>query len=347
MADTKFRTFAAFGEIMLRLSPPGKERLFQSSNLLASFGGGEANVLVSLAAFGHRTRFITFVPDNSLGEAVSAELRKRGVGTEFVLKKPGRLGIYFAEPGSGVRPSRILYDRGHSSCSQAGPGDIEWDRALAGVDWFHVTGITPALSPTAAALTEQGMRSARAKNIKVSLDLNFRSKLWNYGRSAPEVMNGLAEKADVLMANEEDFEKALGMSFDGVRESGLLDAAGAETATELVFRRFPGLEAATVTLRRSLSADRVVWSAVLRTKDGFWAGPTHEIFPVVDRIGSGDAFAAGFIHGWTRGDGPEKALAFAVAASCLKHTIPGDFNEVSEAEVMDLVRGEASGRIRR
>lgn len=337
---------AAFGEIMLRLSPSGKERLFQTPQLLAGFGGAEANVLASLAAFGHRTRFVSIMPDNALGRAALAELRKRGVGTDFVLLGGNRLGLYFSEPGSSQRPSRILYDREHSSLAEAGPGHIDWDRALKEVDWFHVTGVTPALSASCAALTGEALRAARAAGIKVSLDLNYRAGLWRYGKSAPEIMGALAAMAHILMANEEDCRKALGVSL-GPEDAGELDHASAENVTGRVMERFPGLEAVTVTLRRSLSADHNAWSAVLRTRDGFWTGPSYDIAPVTDRIGSGDAFAAGFIHGWTKPDGPEKALSFAVAASCLKHTVPGDFNPVTEAEVTELLGGDAFGRIKR
>jgi len=329
---------------MLRLSPSGKERLLQGAHLQASFGGGEANVLVSLAALGHRTRFITFVPDNALGDAAAAELRKRGVGTDFVLRREGRLGLYFLEHGSGPRPSQVLYDRERSSLEKAGPGDVDWGRALKGVAWFHVTGITPALSPSAAALTEEGVREARAAGIKVSLDLNYRSKLWRYGKTAPEVMGGLAAAADILLANEEDCRKALGISA-GTDSKAAADLRSAEKLTALVMERFPGLEALAVTLRGSLGADRNLWTAVLRTREGFWCGPSYDIFPVTDRVGAGDAFAAGFIHGWSRPFGPEKTLGFALAASCLKHTIPGDWNLISESEALGLLEGDGSGRI--
>ncbi|OGD30554.1 MAG: 2-dehydro-3-deoxygluconokinase, partial [Candidatus Aminicenantes bacterium RBG_13_63_10] len=278
-------TVAAFGEIMLRLSPPGRERLFQSPQLQASFGGGEANVLVSLAAFGHKTRFLSLVPENAVGNAAVAELRRRGVGTDFILRRGGRLGIYFAEPGSSQRPSRVIYDREHSSLAEARPGDIDWDRALSGIDWFHVTGITPALGAAAAALTLEALRASRAAGIKVSLDLNHRSTLWRYGKSAPEVMDGLAALADVLMANEEDCQKSLGLSLGSVQTADGMDIPSAEKMTGLVMSRFPQLKAMTMTLRRSFSADRNGWSAVLRTRDGFWTGSTYDISTVVDRIG--------------------------------------------------------------
>jgi len=338
--------FAALGEIMLRLSPPGRERLFQTPQLLTCFGGAEANVLVSLAAFGHRTRFVSFVPDNALGSAALAELRRRGVGTDFVLIGGDRLGLYFSEPGSSQRPSRILYDRERSGLAEAGPGDVDWGRVLKDVDWFHVTGITPALSPSCAALTAEALRAARAAGIKVSLDLNHRARLWRYGKSAPEIMNELAAMADILMANEMDCRNALGVSL-GTDDADELDQASAEKATGRVMDRFPGLEAVTVTLRRSFSADHNAWSAVLRTRDGFRTGRSYDIFPVTDRIGSGDAFAAAFLHGWCKPFGPQKALDFAVAASCLKHTVPGDFNPVTEAEAMELLGGDAFGRIKR
>jgi 2-dehydro-3-deoxygluconokinase len=336
MSEAPAPLIAAFGEIMLRLSPPGRERLFQSPRLRVFFGGGEANVLVSLSAFGRRTRFISVVPPNPAGDSAVAELRRRGVGTEWVLRGGRRLGVYFAETGSSQRPSRVVYDREGSALSDARPGDIDWKSALAGAGWLHVTGITPALGAAAAELTREALKEAEAGGIKVSLDLNHRSKLWNGGRSAPEVMNGLASWADVLLANEEDIQKSLG-----------LDADSVDTLTASVMDRFPRLEAAAVTLRRSLGADRNGWSAALRTRRGFWTSRDYDIMPIVDRIGAGDAFAAGIIHGWSGRWEPRRTLEFAAAASCLKHTVPGDFNLVTEAEVEDLVAGDATGRIKR
>jgi len=341
------KTIATFGEIMLRLSPPGNEKLFQSPHLSARFGGGEANVAVSLALLGHRVRYISIVPDQPIGEAAMAELRKWGVETEYVLRQGKRLGIYFAETGANQRPGQVIYDREHSALAEAGPGAIDWESAFLGVDWFHVTGITPALSASAAELTIEAVRMARHKGLKVSLDLNYRGKLWKYGQAAPEVMGRVVAFADVALGNEEDFQKSLGIESDADVESGSLRLSSYEKLTALVLERFPSLELVAVTIRESRSADRNVWSAVLRDKKEFIPAPRYEITDIVDRIGGGDAFAAGLIHGLDLFGEEEKALSFAVAASCLKHSLPGDFNLARESEVLALMRGEASGRIKR
>lgn len=335
-----------FGELMLRLSPPGRERLLQSGELRATFGGGEANVAVSLAHLGHPAAYLTVLPDHPVADAGLAELRRHGVATDGVVRRGRRMGIYFAEPGSGPRPSQVLYDRDGSAIAEAGPGDIDWVRALAGAAWLHVSGITPALSRTAAELTREGMAAAKAAGLTVSLDLNFRAKLWRYGAAASEVMPGLAGLADLLLANEEDCQKALGIGA-APGPDGRLDAASAEGLTAAVMAAFPRLSRVAITLRASRSADRNGWSAVLRGRSGFLRGPAYEIEGIVDRIGAGDAFAAALIHGLLAFDDEAKALAFAVAASCLKHTIPGDFNLVSEKDVLALASGDATGRIRR
>jgi 2-dehydro-3-deoxygluconokinase len=341
------KTIAAFGEIMLRLSPPGNERLFQSPQLSARFGGGEANVAVSLALFGHRVRYISVVPDQAIGEAAVAELRKWGVETDHVLRQGKRLGLYFAETGANQRPGTVIYDRGNSAIAEAGPGAIDWDAAFRGTDWFHLTGITPALSASAAELTLQGVREAKEKGITVSLDLNFRGKLWKYGRTAAEVMVKIVPFADVAIGNEEDYQKSLDIPLDADVPSGSLPLSSYEKLTALVMERFPNLELAAVTLRESRSADRNIWSAALRDKKGFIPGPRYEIADIVDRIGGGDAFAAGLIHGLDLFGDDRKALSFAVAASCLKHSLPGDFNLATESEVLALMKGDTSGRIRR
>ena len=340
-------SFASFGELMLRLSPPGNERFLQSPSFEASFGGGEANVAVSLARFGHAARFISVIPANPLGDAAVAELMRRGVGTSSIVRSDGRLGIYFAEPGAGPRPSVVLYDRESSAIALAAPGAIDWGRALEGVDWFHTIGITPALSRSAAALTREAVDAARSRGIRISIDLNFRSKLWRYGVPAPEVMRVLFAEADLGIANEEDCRLALSMRGGAFGPDGAADPDLVEELLEAVMAEFPRLERMAVTLRESRSADHNVWSAALRGRSGFRMGPRLEIFPVVDRIGAGDAFAAGLIHGLHAFDSEEDALAFAVAASGLKHTVPGDFNLASEAEVRSVMSGDVSGRIRR
>jgi 2-dehydro-3-deoxygluconokinase len=338
---------ATFGEIMLRLSPPGKERLFQTPRLEAVFGGAEANAAVSLAILGHRSRWISVVPPNPVGEAALGELRRYGVDVGAVVRAGRRLGIYFAEPGANERPSQVLYDRDGSGLAEAKPGDIDWAAALAGMDRLHVTGITPALSASAAALTLEAVKAARAGGLAVSLDLNYRAKLWRYGRPAPEVMRELAALADMLIANEQDCQKALGMGPAVNVAAGRLDVAAYEALTAQVMAEFPNLERVAVTLRESLSADWNRWSAVVRTGSGFLAGPTYEIRAVVDRIGTGDAFAAGLIHGFATGKTEAGALDFAVAAAALKHSIPGDWNLSTEKDILALAGGDRSGRVRR
>ncbi len=339
---------ATFGEIMLRLSPPGKEMLFQSPLLAARFGGGEANVAVSLAVLGHRSRWISVVPSNPAGEAALRELRRYGVDTGAVVRGGRRLGIYFAETGANERPSQVFYDREVSGLAEAGPGAVDWEAALAGMDWLHVTGITPALSASAAALTLEAAKAARARKMTVSLDLNYRAKLWKYGRSAPEVMRELAGLADLVMGNEEDCQRSLGIGPAPDVSAGRLDPKLYVDLTAAVMTAFPNLARIAVTLRESYSADWNRWSAVLRNRKEFAVGPIHEIRSVVDRIGTGDAFAAGLIHGLARPGGTDaEALEFAVAAAALKHTIPGDFNLSTEKDIAALVKGDRSGRVRR
>lgn len=338
---------ATFGEIMLRLSPPGKERLFQSPRLEAAFGGGEANVAVSLALLGHRSRWISVVPANPVGEAALRELRRYGVDVGAVVRAGRRLGVYFAEAGANERPSQVLYDREGSAIAEAGPGAVDWRAALESTDRLHVTGITPALSASAAALTIEGVTAAKAAGLSVSLDLNYRAKLWRYGRPAPEVMRGLAARVDALIGNEEDCQKALGLGPAVDVAAGRLDIAAYEALTSRVMAEFPNLERVAVTLRESHSADWNSWSAVMRTRTGFFEGPAYEIRAVVDRIGTGDAFAAGLLHGLAGGKPDAEALAFAVAASALKHSIPGDWNLSTETEILTLAGGDRSGRVKR
>jgi 2-dehydro-3-deoxygluconokinase len=341
------KTIATFGEIMLRLSPPGSEKLFQSPVLSARFGGGEANVAVSLALFGHPARFISVIPPHDVGEAAVMELRKYGVDTNFIARQGKRLGIYFADAAANQRPSKVTYDRDHSAIAEARLGDIDWDKALEGVDWFHTTGITPAISASAADLTLAALKKAKEKGITASIDFNFRGKLWKYGKSAPEVMGELVRHADVGLGNEEDCQKSLGIQAEADVESGSLSLGAYEKLTAEVLARFPNLRLVAITLRESHSADHNTWSAVLRNRREFIAGPTYEIMDIVDRIGGGDAFAAGLIHGLDSLPDERQALAFAVAASCLKHSYPGDFNPASEKEVLALVKGEKSGRVQR
>jgi 2-dehydro-3-deoxygluconokinase len=341
------KTVAAFGEIMLRLSPLGQERLFQSPCFQTFFGGGEANVAVSLARFGHPVRYLSVIPGNDVGDAALRELGKWGVTTEHIVRQGKRLGIYFAESGANQRPAEVIYDRDHSGIAEAKRGDIDWEKAFAGINWFHVTGITPAISRSAADLTLDAVKAAESKGIAVSVDLNYRSKLWKYGVPAAEVMAEIFKFADVGIANEEDCQKSLGIEADVLVQSGTLDIRAYEKLTRRVMDQFPKLSRMAITLRESRSADQNGWSAVMRNRKEFMTGPGYEIADIVDRIGAGDAFAAGLIHGLDIFSSDQEALDFAIAASCLKHSIPGDFNLVTESEVLALMKGDASGRVRR
>ena len=340
-------TIATFGEIMLRLKTPGHERLFQSPVLEATFGGGEANVAVSLANYGQHAVFVSVLPDNDIGDACLGELRRHNVDTGRIVRKPGRMGIYFLETGANQRASKVVYDRAGSAIAEAQPGDIDWDAALAGARWFHISGITPALSASAAELSMAAVQAAKAKGITVSCDFNYRGKLWKYGKSAPEVMTELVKFVDVGIANEEDCQKSLGISVDVDVESGELEIAKYEALTAKMLSTFPNMSTIAITLRESRSADRNGWSACLRDADGFLRSREYDITDIVDRVGGGDSFASGLIHGMLSYPNSREALEFAVAASCLKHSISGDFNRVTTAEVEKLMKGDASGRVQR
>lgn len=336
----------AFGELMLRLSPPGFERLFQSPTLGATFGGSEANVAVSLAHFGHRTRFVSRLPANPIGDAALAALRAEGVDIGAIARGGDRLGIYFAETGASQRPSRVFYDRTHSAIADIGEGDIDWDAALDAVAWVHTSGITPALSASARDATAELLGRCRERDLPASFDLNYRAKLWSPAEAQatlPELLRGVS----VLIANEEDLQTCLGVEVASDVTSAELDldayaAAARETAAA------HDLTHVAITLRESLSASENGWSALLyeRPADAIHRSRRYEV-RLVDRIGGGDSFAAGLIHGLLTGRDAAGSLAFAVAASALQQTIPGDFNRVSAAEVERLVGGDSSGRVRR
>ena len=336
-----------FGEIMLRLKSPGAERLFQGSHLEATFGGGEANVAVSLAAFGINTAFATVLPKNDITHACIGELRRLGVDTSLIVTGTGRMGIYFLEAGANQRASKVIYDRAHSAIALATLDAMDWDTILNGATWFHITGITPAISASAADLSMAAVKKAKEKGLMVSCDLNFRNKLWQYGKSAPEVMSELMKFVDVGIANEEDCQKSLGISVDVAVEGGELDAAKYEALSQRVMERFPNLSAMAITLRESRSANMNGWSGCLRDSNGFYVSRKYEITDIVDRVGGGDSFAGGLIYGLLTYTDREAALNFAVAASCLKHSIMGDFNRVTVEEVEKLMGGDASGRVQR
>jgi 2-dehydro-3-deoxygluconokinase len=346
------KRIVTLGEIMLRLKSPGFERLLQSPVLEATFGGGEANVAVSLADFGANAAFVTRVPDNPIGDACISFLRSRAVDTSLVVRGGDRLGIYFLEAGANQRPSSVIYDRAQSSISLAAPDEWKWDEVFEGASWFHITGITPALSQSAADLSLLAVQQAKEEGLTVSCDYNFRKKLWKYGKSAKEVMTELVKWVDVGIANEEDCQQALGIvAPQGAREediqAGELDPRKYQVLCEKVLEAYPNLKVQAITLRRSYSADHNGWSACMHDRGSFLVGKNYEITDIVDRVGGGDAFAAGLIYSLVGGMGHKDALEFAIAASCLKHSIPGDMNRVSVKEVTSLMGGRGSGRVQR
>ena len=339
--------FLSFGEIMLRLKTPGNERFFQSPGFEATFGGGEANVAVALANYGLDAGFVSALPDNDIGESAIRELRRFGVNPTHVNRSGDRVGIYYLETGANQRPSKVVYDRAGSSICMARPGDFDWQEIFDGAKWLHITGIAPALSASAAELSLEAVAAAKKTGVTVSCDFNFRGKLWKWGRSAPEVMRELVKHVDVGIANEEDCQKSLGITVDVDVESGELDTAKYEALSAKVLSEFPDMSVIAITLRESYSADRNGWSACLRDADGFKLSRRYEITDIIDRVGGGDSFASALIYGLNAYEDRQQSLEFAVAASCLKHSISGDFNRVSVDEVQHLMCGDASGRVQR
>ncbi len=336
-----------FGEIMLRLKSPNGERLLQSSSLEATFGGGEANVSVSLCNYGETSAYVTALPKNEIGDACLYQLRGFGVDTTKILRKGGRMGAYFVEPGSNQRPSKVIYDRADSVIALAAPGDFNWQEIFAGAQWFHFTGITPAISANAAATTLEAVKAAKAAGLTVSCDLNYRGKLWKYGKKPIEIMTEIFKYVDVGIGNEEDCQKMLGIEVHSDVESGQLNTELYSRLTDQVMKAYPNLQSISVSLRESKSADHNDWAACMRDKDGFFVSKKYSITDIVDRVGGGDAFAAGLIFGLRNYSDHKQALEFAVAASCLKHTILGDFNRVTRSEVEQLMGGDGSGRVQR
>ena len=336
-----------FGEIMLRLKAPGHERFFQSPSLEATFGGGEANVAVSLANYGMDAAFLTVLPKNDIAEACIRELRYFGVDTSRILRGEGRMGIYYLQGGANQLPSKVVYDRAYSAIALAKPGDIDWDKAFDGVDWFHITGITPAISETAMELSLESVAEAKKRGITVSCDLNYRKNLWKYGKAASEVMNKLAESVDVAIANEEDVQKSLGITADVDVESGSLDREKYRMLGSKVLSAFPNMKMIAITLRESHSADWNGWAACLNDGKDFYVSKKYEIRDIVDRVGGGDSFAGGLLYGLNHYEDKQPALEFAVAASCLKHSVIGDFNRVNVSDVTKLMGGDGTGRVQR
>lgn len=338
-----------FGEIMLRLSPPGNLRFTQANSLDLQFGGGESNVAVSLVQFGVPAAFVTRLPKNDLGDAGLNFVRQFGVETQYILRGGNRIGIYFLEHGAVQRGSKVIYDRAGSAFAEILPGMIDWDVVFKEASWFHWTGITPAISQGAAEACLEAIRAARRNGLTVSADLNYRAKLWKWGKPAGEVMEEMVSLCHVAIGNEEDAEKVFGIHADGVDvAAGKVAGETYRAVCEKLAKRFPTLNTVAFTLRGSKSASHNTWSAVLWKDSVFYTGSYYDITHIVDRVGGGDSFVSGLIYGLnTYTQEPQRALDFAVAASALKHTLFGDFNLVSCDEVTKLMDGDASGRVSR
>ncbi len=343
------KRIVTFGEIMLRLKSVGVERFFQQPMLEATFGGGEANVAVSLANYGMDASFVTVLPENDIAAACVRELRSFGVDTRSIVYTPGRIGIYFLETGAVQRPSKVIYDREGSAIAKAVPGMIDWQKAFSGATWFHVTGITPAISEGAKELAIESVKAAKALGLHVSCDLNYRKNLWKYGKSASEVMPELVKYVDTVIANEEDVQKALGISAESAAsvDEGNIDTALYANIAKAVMKAYPNVSRVAITLRESKSANHNDWSACLYNGKEFILSRKYSITHIVDRVGGGDSFSGGLIYGLNTYEDDKTALEFAVAASCLKHTVPGDYNRVSVKEVESLMKGSGSGRVQR
>ncbi|MBA7560179.1 sugar kinase [Candidatus Atribacteria bacterium 1244-E10-H5-B2] len=332
---------------MLRLKPPNWERFFQSPLLEATFGGGEANVAVGLARFGLNVAYVSVIPNNPIGDACIRELRRQGVDTSPIVRKGSRLGIYFLEAGANQRPSKVIYDRSHSAIAEASPGDINWDKVFDGVSWFHISGITPAISLSASGLSIEAVKKAKEKGITISCDLNFRKNLWEYGKPAPQVMGELVKYADIVIGNEEDCQKSLGIKTDVDVESGKLQTEEYKELTRKVINLYPNIKKIAITLRESYSANYNGWSAVLNNREEFFISKKYEIHNIVDRVGAGDTFAAGLIYGLNNLNSDKESLEFAVVASCLMHSVPGDLPLLSVKEIKSIAEGTGSGRVQR
>ncbi|HOV84553.1 MAG TPA: sugar kinase [Paludibacteraceae bacterium] len=345
------KKIVTFGEIMLRLATPGYERFCQASQLIATFGGGEANVAVSLANYGMQTEFVTRLPQNDIAESCMMELRKHNVGTNYIVRGGERMGIYFLETGAVARGSKVIYDRSHSAIAEIQPGMIDWQKVLKDADWFHWTGITPAISQGAADTCLEAIQIANQMGITVSVDLNYRKNLWKYGKSASEVMPALVKCCDIVLGNEEDAEKVFGIKpegFDVTKTGGDIEGAEFESVCKQLMEKFPQAKKVIITLRGSINANHNTWGGVLYSNGKLYQSRRYDITHIVDRVGGGDSFMGGLIYGLLNYPNDDQhALEFAVAASCLKHTIYGDFNLVSVAEVENLIKGDVSGRVAR
>ncbi len=336
--------YATLGELMLRLSTPGYERFVQAKSFDVNYGGGEANVAVSLCNFGEEAKFISKFPNNDIGDAARNSLREYGVDTSDILRGGERLGIYYLETGDSIRPSKVIYDRAHSSIAEAKASEFNFRKALKGVSWLHMTGITPALGKNAQQITLKALKTAHEMGITVSFDLNFRAKLWTK-EEAQACMIPLMEYVDYVIGNEEDAEACLGFKSGSDVASGKIDADGYGPMLKAMCEKFH-LKGAASSLRESHSANDNGWSGVLYTKGKFYKSAHYEL-RIVDRVGGGDSFAAGLIYGLSHYEDPEKAINFAVANSAFKHTIPGDYNHASVKEVEGLMGGNTTGRVQR
>ena len=336
----------SFGEILLRLASPGYTKLFQKDSLDATFCGGEANVAVSLANFGVQSEFLTVLPDNDVGHASLNALKYFGVDTSKTFFKNGRMGLYYLEKGASQRPSKVIYDRAFSSIALAEPADFDWDVLFDGVNWFHWTGINPALSDNMAQICEQACKKAKEKGITISCDLNFRKTLWS-SEKAQKVMSNLVQYVDVCIANEEDADKVLGIKAPNNNvESGKLNKRGYEYVAKEICERF-GCKKVAITLRESINASRNGWSGMIYNATGIANYSTHYDIDIVDRVGGGDSFTGAMIYSLITGKDDKSAIEFAIAASCLKHSIEGDFNRVTVSDVENLINNGGNGRVQR
>ncbi len=340
-----------FGEIMLRLSPPGFLRFSQTTSFDVVYGGGESNVAVSLANYGVPVDFVTRLPKNDIGECAFMEMRKRGVGTDKIVYGGDRLGIYFLETGAVSRGSKVVYDRAHSAIAEIEKGMIDWDSVFDGVEWFHWTGITPAISQGAADVCLEAVKVASKKGVTISTDLNYRAKLWKYGVEPEGIMTELTSYCDVILGNEEDAEKHFGIKPEGLNITTQGEHVKAEaflSVCQQMMKKFPNAKKVITTLRGSISASHNTWAGVLYDGETMFKSPEYQITDIVDRVGGGDSFMGGLIYGLLKyPEDDQNALNFAVAASCLKHTIMGDANLATVSEVEKLMGGDASGRVAR
>ena len=339
--------FLTFGELMLRLKSPGRERLMQSPSLEATFGGGEANVAVSLANYGLDAEFLSVIPSNAIGDSAVGELRRFNVGTDKIIRTEGRMGIYYLETGANQRASKVIYDRAYSAISMFDPEKYDWDSIYNNVNWLHISGITPAISVQTKDASIAAVKEAKKRGVTVSIDLNYRKNLWKYGVEAKDVMSVMTEYADVIIANEEDCQKSLGLECKSNVEGGKLDNEDYRKLSNSLLEKYPNVKKVAITLRESKSADINFWAAALNNGTDFIVSRKYEMYDIVDRVGGGDSFAGGLIYGLNVFGDDKEALEFAVAASCLKHTIDGDFNRVTVDEVLKLAKGDGSGRVQR